>query len=152
MGVATSQGSNGSSQKFLACGLRANLTLDWWITLRVSSIRTFKVMACLADTDEMSTFLTWLRQKVTVIKLVVDRSQKWKHNRGLMSLVEPMDMWIGISSTASHHVLLSKCMPEPQSGLGWCCTVIRCSCTGIRQGSDAADVAHSAKWKCLRVK
>jgi hypothetical protein len=27
-----------------------------------------------------------------------------------------------------------------------------CSGTGIWQGSDAADVAHSAKWRCVRVK
>jgi hypothetical protein len=49
MGMAMLPGSNGSSQRFLACGLRADLTLDRWITLRVSSIRILKVMACPTD-------------------------------------------------------------------------------------------------------
>jgi hypothetical protein len=49
MGVATSPGFNGSSRRFLACGLRADLTLDRWITLRVLSVRILKVMACPTD-------------------------------------------------------------------------------------------------------
>jgi hypothetical protein len=72
-----------------------------------------------------------------------------------MSLVEPVDMQIGISSTASHHVLLSKKhtymrqrsqvyagAPE-QSRMVLQSRLMFWS--GVRQGSDAVDAAHSAK-------
>jgi hypothetical protein len=74
MGVATSPGSNWSSRRFLACGLRADLTLDQWIILRVSSVRILKVMACLTDSLIPTKCPRFSRErKVTVIKLVVDR-------------------------------------------------------------------------------
>jgi hypothetical protein len=78
-----------------------------------------------------------------------------------MSLVEPVDMQIGISSTASHHVLFSKkhtyVRQRSQVYAGapeWLRMVLHSRLMFwycIWQGSDAADVAHSAKWQCVRV-
>jgi hypothetical protein len=72
MDVATSPGSNGSSRRFLACGLRADLTLD---QLRVLSVTILKVMACPTDSLIPTKCACFSREAdgVTVVKLVVDR-------------------------------------------------------------------------------
>jgi hypothetical protein len=60
-----------------------------------------------------------------------------------MSLVEPMDMRIGISSTASHHVLLSKKHTYMRQRKPSVCRSPRAVKDGVAQSFDVLVLAFS---------